>query len=88
LRLAEVKMRNAQTLRTRNVSSEMQLLESVAQRVGRMSDGPAMLAPGLASSCNHCDAPGANRTCWDDGNDVNDPLRSCPVQDSASHIHH
>jgi RND family efflux transporter MFP subunit len=32
LRLAEVKMRNAQTLRTRNVSSEMQLLESVAQR--------------------------------------------------------
>jgi len=32
LRLADVKMNNAQTLRTRNVASEMQLLEAVAQR--------------------------------------------------------
>jgi len=32
LRLAEVKVRNARTLRTRNVASEMQLLEAEAQR--------------------------------------------------------
>lgn len=32
LKLADVKLKNAQTLRTRNVSSEMQLLEAQAQR--------------------------------------------------------
>jgi multidrug efflux pump subunit AcrA (membrane-fusion protein) len=32
LQLADVKLKNAQTLRTRNVSSEMQLLEAQAQR--------------------------------------------------------
>ena len=32
LRLAEVNLKNAQTLRTRNVASEMRLLEAEAQR--------------------------------------------------------